>query len=81
MAQGCPRLCLSCFGAALPEFYGMHYHDVPAGQAEANCLAAVSVTALRSLYVEPGTLKWLRDRPPPARIGSINVYDLRKHGP
>jgi hypothetical protein len=72
------------FGAALPDYYGLHPEEVPrtnqlAERESANCIAAVSATVLNDVYIQPGDMSWLRERQPIAKIGySIYLYDLRK---
>jgi hypothetical protein len=84
IARGRPHLCMLYFGSALPEYYGLPANEVPrtgqiAERESANCLAAVSVTPLEDVYLQPGEMAWLREREPVAKIGySIYLYDLRK---
>ena len=84
IARGRPKLCMLYFGSALPEYYGLPVNEVPRTRQidereSADCLAAVSVTPLEDVYLEPGDMAWLREREPIAKIGySIYLYDLRK---
>jgi hypothetical protein len=75
-AHQLPSVCLSYFGSAEPEYYGIRSESDPANQ---DCVAAVSATLLYGAYVPGDTYAWLRARTPVAKIGySIYVYDLRK---
>ena len=73
--------CVSYFGMAEPDHYGIQARPVPpastAQQVNAiDCLVAVSASFL---YRPDGMFDGLRQRQPDARIGySIYVYDLRK---
>jgi hypothetical protein len=76
-----PEVCLSYYGWAPVEYYGIRYRQLPAVPqieyaASLDCVAAVSVTHLATQYEKFAGLDELR---PDARIGySIYVYDLRK---
>jgi 4-amino-4-deoxy-L-arabinose transferase-like glycosyltransferase len=84
IARGRPKLCTLYFGSALPEYYGLSTNKVPrtgqiAEREAVDCVAAVSVTPLEDVYMQPGDMAWLRERKPIAKIGySIYLYDLRK---
>jgi hypothetical protein len=85
VARGDPKLCLCYFGAADHVYYKMGpFQPVPRTwdfkeREEADCLAAVSVTSLYNLYMQPGEMTWLHGRKPVAKIGySIYVFDLRR---
>jgi hypothetical protein len=79
-----PVVCLSYFGTAPPEHYGLVQGPLPeSGDAsqweDLDCLTAVSATSLFGLYVPHERFAWLRRQRPTAKIGySIYVYDLRK---
>ena len=83
-ANGDPPLCLSYFGSAIMEYYGILGRPVPAtwdaaGRADLDCFVGVSATLLQDVYVEPGRNAWLRERRPMGTIGhSIYLYDYRK---
>jgi 4-amino-4-deoxy-L-arabinose transferase-like glycosyltransferase len=78
------KLCISYFGRSSMEYYKFEYMDLPkTGQtqarAEADCVGAISATALQDVYIGSGSYSWLRERKPMAKIGySIYLYDLRK---
>jgi 4-amino-4-deoxy-L-arabinose transferase-like glycosyltransferase len=83
--HGKPRLCFFYFGSAIPEYYGIQAEAIPPtwdsnGRANVDCIAAVSATVLRDVYVEAGRYKWLRELRPLDKVGySIYIYDLRKN--
>jgi len=83
-ARRIPEVCISYFGMADLDYYGIRHTGLPAvpdaGAARnLDCVAAISVTNLameRSRYAGLDALR------PDARIGySIYVYDLRKRRP
>lgn len=84
VAHRIPRICSCYFGNADLSYYGIEQDEVPATweaaeRAKVDCVAAVSVTPLYDLYVEPGRFVWLRSRKPTDMVGySIYIYDLRK---
>lgn len=75
-----PFVCMSYFGQANLEYYGIDYRYLPNGNdphspADVDCVVAISVTSLLS---KDGIYWWLREYEPDARIGgSIYVYDFR----
>jgi len=83
-AHGETSPCLFYFGKPDPILVFSHWSYLPrtedtAARAEMNCLAAISVTVLRNVYVHPGEYTWMWSLKPAARVGySINVYDLRR---
>jgi hypothetical protein len=76
-------LCLSYFGRADPEYYGIHYKKLESmvnldEVVNADCVVAVSAHHLFGSDTE--MFRSLRDVMPDDRIGySIYVYDLRKN--
>lgn len=78
-----PQVCIMYFGTA-PTWYYLRYPanfptlDEMHRGAPLECqLAAVSVTPLEGVYIQPDWFAWLRDIPPLARIGdSIYVWDV-----
>ena len=85
-ARDAERPCVSYFGTAPLEYFGIHAGDVPAywdvaKRRALRCYVAVSVTYLYGTrFVGSDAPRWLRDRPPVAKIGySIYVWDFR-HG-
>ena len=82
--HGRPPLCLMYFGTAPPEYYGITYGRVARSwetqeRRDMDCFAAVSVTSLQDVYIQPGSMVWLRERQPVERVGySIYIYDLRR---
>jgi hypothetical protein len=82
-ARHIPRVCLSYFGSADPDYYGIAHDYLPVSsetgqRADLNCVAAVSATLLYGAYVPADDYAWLRERTPVAKVGySIYVYDLR----
>lgn len=80
------RACVSYFGSAPLAYFGIDYaDDVPAYWETAKrralrCYVAVSVTYLYGTrFVGSDAPRWLRDRPPLAKVGySIYVWDFRK---
>lgn len=83
-AHNLRHVCISYFGLANFNYYGVGAHYLPkTGEVEKraafDCVAAASVTSLYGLYVPSGSYDWLRELRPTAKIGcSIYVYDLRK---
>ncbi len=80
---GDPPLCIDYFGTANLRYYGIKEGYLPRGKPEeiesADCVAAVSVTLLKGVYVDPKWYAWLDARTPMAKVGwSIYVYDLRR---
>ncbi len=83
-ARGSPQTCIMYFGTA-PTWYYLKYpanfpkfEEMQRGVQPECSLAAVSVTPLEGVYVDPQWFAWLRDVPPTARIGySIYVWDVR----
>jgi 4-amino-4-deoxy-L-arabinose transferase-like glycosyltransferase len=72
-------VCLSYFGSAPPEYYGIQ--DLGEPLQPMDCLAAVSATALVGMYTGDN-YRWLRSREPIARVGNaIYIFELRKRGP
>ncbi|HEY2844796.1 MAG TPA: glycosyltransferase family 39 protein [Bryobacteraceae bacterium] len=82
-ARGVREVCTCYFGTAELAHYGIAGPNVPPTRdrrREADCFAAISVTALYGNYVAPGDYTWLRSLQPVAKIGySIYVYDLRRN--
>jgi hypothetical protein len=76
-------LCLSYFGRADPEYYGIHYTKLQSMEnldpvENIDCVVAVSTQLLFGSETEE--LRSLRDVMPDDRIGySIYVYDFRKY--
>lgn len=74
------HVCLSYFGQAKIEYYGIDYWYLPDTQnfhtpQALNCVVAISVT---SLYSEAREFGWLLNYSPTTKIGySIYVYDFR----
>ena len=86
-ARGISNVCLSYFGTASPEYYGIHPVPWPSGLDNPetwktmDCVAAVSVTPLYGVYVSRKRFAYLRTLQPMAKVGySIYLYDLRKRG-
>jgi len=83
-AHGNPPLCLAYFGSADRAYYGLPAKELPPtwdteSRSYQDCIAAVSVTFLKDVYVKPGYFQWLREMQPMGRVGySIYLYDLRK---
>jgi hypothetical protein len=79
------EVCISYFGRANLSYYGIRYRSLPTtietgARESVDCLAAVSVTELHSVYGRPNRYSWLLRRDPMAKVGySIYVYDLRKN--
>jgi hypothetical protein len=84
VAHQLPSVCTCYFGRGDMTYYGIEYEETPSTwqaeqRAKVDCVAAISVTPLHDLYVDPGRFAWLRDKKPMATIGySIYLYDLRK---
>lgn len=78
------KLCICYFGRSSMEYYKFDYTDLPRTEevekrAAADCVGAISATALQDVYVGANAYSWLRARKPMANIGySIYLYDLRK---
>lgn len=79
------RICLSYFGTADPDFYGIHYQPLPQLKSakdldNLNCVVAVS---LQYLYATEGLpFEALQGKTPTDRVGaSIFIYDLRRQSP
>jgi hypothetical protein len=76
-----PEVCISYFGMAEPDYYGVHHRPLPpiadsSAARDLDCVAAISATRLA---LERERYAGLADLQPDARIGySIYVYDLRK---
>ena len=76
------RLCLSYFGTADPEFYGIHYQPLPNLKSDKDfdaldCIAAVSLQHIYATKDLP--LQALQTREPTDRVGaSILIYDFRQ---
>ncbi len=74
------HVCLSYFGQAKLEYYGIDYWYLPDienfhGTENLNCVVAISITSLYSPQREYG---WLLNYTPTQKIGySIYVYDFR----
>lgn len=84
--QGNPPLCIDYFGTAKLRAYeireGYLPRTDPAEIERMDCLAAISVTLLKGLYIDPTWYRYLDSRQPIAKIGwSIYVYDFRKKKP
>jgi len=83
-AHGNPPLCLAYFGSADRAYYGLPAKELPPtwdteSRSYQDCIAAVSVTFLKDVYVKPGYFQWLREMQPLGRVGySIYLYDLRR---
>jgi hypothetical protein len=79
--QRIPEVCISYFGMAELQYYGIRYKLLPAvpdaqTARRLNCVAAISVT---NLAVEHSDYAGLDELSPDAQIGySIYIYDLRK---
>jgi energy-coupling factor transporter transmembrane protein EcfT len=75
------HVCISYFGQASLEFYGIDYRYLPdnaniRNAPDLECVVAISMTSLYSRAREYG---WLLKYQPTARIGySINIYDFRQ---
>jgi hypothetical protein len=75
-----PYVCLSYFGQANLEYYGIDFRylptkDDPHEPTQVNCVVAISVTSLLS---EDGIYWWLRKYQPDTELGgTIYVYDFR----
>jgi hypothetical protein len=85
-AQGNPPLCIDYFGTAKLRYYGVQEGYLPrtdpAEIEKMDCLAAISVTLLKGLYIDPTWYRYLDSHQPIAKIGwSIYVYDFRKQKP
>jgi hypothetical protein len=77
------------FGHVDPRLYGLRTEPLPAGPVDG--VLAVSVSYLAGFSypvtapdgslvpVAPDHVRWLRERAPVARLGSIWLYDLRAH--
>lgn len=82
--RGAKEACMSYFGNTGVEFYGIHMLYLPAAwetdaRRDLDCWAAISVTTLMDVYMQPGRSAWLRKLEPAAKVGySIYVYDLRR---
>ena len=78
------EVCMAYFGTADVAYHGIRRRELPKTwepekRRNLDCIAAVSVTLLRDVYVEPGSYQWLRELEPDERVGhSIYVYDLRR---
>jgi hypothetical protein len=74
------HVCLSYFGQAKLEYYGIDYWYLPDtanfhGTENLNCVVAISIT---SLYSQQKEYDWLLSYTPTEKIGySIYVYDFR----
>jgi hypothetical protein len=83
-AHGNPPVCLAYFGTADTAHYGIPNTGIPrTGETEKrarlNCIAAISVTLLHDIYIQPGSYQWLREMRPIGHAGwSIYLYDLRR---
>ncbi len=88
-AQGIPRVWLSYFGTASPDYYGIAYNYLPSyvvfernAKKEPTAFVAISATNLQGVYlgalgVGADFFEGFRDRQPIAKIGySIFVYRL-----
>jgi hypothetical protein len=80
-AHRIPEVCISYFGQADLDYYGIRHRELPdvldvADARKLDCVAAISVTNLGIYHKKFAGLDRLE---PDARIGySIYVYDLRK---
>ena len=76
------KLCLSYFGTADPEFYGIRYQPLPHLKNDADlqsldCVVAVSLQHLYATKELP--FEALQSRTPTDRVGaSIFIYDFRR---
>ena len=82
-AHGIPQVCISYFGNADLVYYGVGQaylpmtREIQAGRTPDCTVAAVSVTVLHDLYVEPGNNAWLREKQAFETIGySIYLFDV-----
>lgn len=82
-ARGSPKTCVMYFGTAPTWYYLKYPANFPSLEemrrgVQPECeLAAVSVTPLEGVYVDPQWFSWLRSVPPLKRIGySIYVWDV-----
>lgn len=81
--RGAHPLCLSYFGTAVPDYYGIDYSPLGAVHDESdlktlNCVVAISAEHLFGLKEQP--FRGLRSLAPTDRVGhSIYIYDLRPH--
>jgi 4-amino-4-deoxy-L-arabinose transferase-like glycosyltransferase len=73
-------VCLSYFGMAIPEYYGIHRTNLRSTDASGGgCVAAVSATLLYGAYTSRQVFAPLRQLQPIDRIGySIYIFDLRE---
>jgi 4-amino-4-deoxy-L-arabinose transferase-like glycosyltransferase len=82
-AAATENTCIAWFGSAPLSYLGIPEHPLPTTEDVARsgppkCLAIVSATLLKGLYVGD-RYSWLRTLSPSARVGdSIYVYDLRE---
>ncbi|MDX2178809.1 MAG: glycosyltransferase family 39 protein [Bryobacteraceae bacterium] len=85
-AQGNPPLCIDYFGTAKLRYYGVQEGYLPRTDpteiAKMDCLAAISVTLQKGLYIDPTWYRYLDSHQTVAKVGwSIYVYDFRKRKP
>jgi len=82
--HGHPPLGLVYFGGADRAYFGLPPNELPASWDKssienADCIAAISATLLKDVYVRPGSYQWLRELRPMGTVGySIYLFDLRK---
>ena len=83
-SEGDPPLCLSYFGSADLEYYGLSSRGFPWTEeiekwGYPNCVAAIGATAWQATYGRGSKITWTREEEPTRKIGySIFVYDLRE---
>jgi hypothetical protein len=78
------EVCIAYFGVTDFDYYGVRHRQLPLVEDDGpkpDCVAAISVTELLSVYSATDLGAWFRKREPDARIGySIYLYDLRSRG-
>ena len=80
-----PAICLSYFGTADPEFFGIHHQPLPHLKSakdldNLDCVVAVSLQHLYATEAPP--FEALQRKTPTDRVGaSIFIYDLRRKSP
>ncbi len=78
-ANGSPEVCLSYFGRADADYYGIRHREIPprADAADTDCVIAISASSLHLRDREQ--YGWLRSLKPAAHVGySILIYDVRR---
>jgi hypothetical protein len=76
------NVCLHYFGTALPSYYGIESHPVPATLEEARrsgCLVVMSITSLYERQAFDGRYDWMLKAQPIDTVGdSFRVYDPKR---